>query len=56
MKNIIPQKVEILKQVHIECDLNDDSTEYMIQMMMDRSGCSHDQVIDYLISCSEEAK
>jgi len=37
-----------------ECDDDDKSTEYMIARMMDGTGLSYDEVIDFMVSHGEE--
>jgi hypothetical protein len=49
-------KRELLNQAQDICDDEDRSTEYMIQFMQDYAGCSHDQVMDFILEGAELIK
>ena len=47
-KRMTDIQVELLREINKECDDDDSSTEYMIQMMQDAAEVSYDQVMDFI--------
>ena len=47
-RRLNPAQIAQLRKIKSECDADDESTEYMIQLMMDVAAVTHDQVIDFL--------
>lgn len=42
------KKIELLESAQIYCDVNDKSTEFMLQYMQDMANVDLDDVLDYL--------
>lgn len=50
IKTLSEEKKALLIEAQIYCDVNDKSTEFMIQYIQDVANVSHDTVIKYLTS------
>ena len=51
---ITEDKQAIVNEVIAYCDKEDKSTEFMIQLAIDKTNCSHEEIIDYLAYSWEE--